>query len=406
MALDKITPLLDRHVDELVAKGIAKGQELVITRTLPPADGYSVRYQLAGFGERPFLKMNSNAYLGLGLDAAVLAAEARAAEDYGAGPGAVRFISGTYAPHVALEQALAAFHGREAAMVLSAAYASVMGVLPQFITEDTLVLSDALNHNSIINAIRLSRPAAKAVYRHLDMAELAAALAAHKGRVRRVCLVTDGIFSMRGDYAPLDRIMAICREHEADYPEGIITVVDDSHGVGAFGDSGRGTEEFTNSRADILIGTLGKAFGVNGGYVASNAGVIAYLRETCPFYIYSNPVTPGEAAAALKSLEIVDSEQGRQRLAHLRVLTKKLRDGLETLGLETLPGEHPIVPLMVRDTQQTTALVRHLFDHNILVTGLNYPVVPKGDEEIRLQVSAGHTAKDIDYLMDVLAARE
>jgi glycine C-acetyltransferase len=287
-------------------------------------------------------------------------------------------------------------------MVMSAAYATVMGVLPQLVTSATLVVSDALNHNCIITAIRLSQPADKAIYAHLDMKALEKILDTNKGQVKRVCVVTDGVFSMRGDHAPLDEIAAICKQHETEYEEGVITIVDDSHGVGALGRTGRGTEEYTHAQADILIATLGKALGVNGGYVVSNAPVIDYLRETASFYIYSNPITPAEAAAAIKSLQILDSAEGVELLAHLRKLGNKLRTALKDLGYETLMGDHPIVPLFIRDTEKTSALVEYLFDHNILVTGLNYPVVPKGDEEIRLQVSANQTEKDIDYLLDRL----
>jgi glycine C-acetyltransferase len=207
---------------------------------------------------------------------------------------------------------------------------------------------------------------------------------------------------MRGDHAPLDRIAATCRRHDTRYPDGVLIVVDDSHGVGAFGRTGRGTEEVTGARADVLIGTLGKAFGVNGGYVASNATVISYLRETAPFYVYSNPVTPGEAAAAIASLDLLDSPEGVERLDHLRRLAARLRAGIHGLGLETIEGEHPIVPLLIRDTRKTGALARHCFDQDVLVTGLTYPVVPQGEDEIRMQVSADQTARDIDEVVEVL----
>lgn len=402
MSLDKIESQLTKHLAELGSKGILKSKENVIAGIKSAEQGFSERYLLEGYGDRAFLRMNSNGYLGLALHPQVIAAEAKAAEQFGTGPGAVRFISGTFQPHVELEQKLAAFHRREAAMIMSSAYAAVMGVLPQFITEDTLVVSDALNHNCIINAIHLSRPKSKAVYPHLDMVELDRQLKNNKGKAKRVCVVTDGIFSMRGDHAPLDKIIEICNQHESDYEEGILSIVDDSHGVGAFGDTGRGTEEYTNTQADILIATLGKAFGVNGGYVVANAQVINYLRETAPFYIYSNSITPAEAAAAIKSLTILDSEEGRKLLEKLRNLIARLKAGLESLGFETISGDHPIVPILLRDTKKTSALVKHLFDNNILVTGLNYPVVPKGEEEIRLQISASQTAKDIDHLLEVL----
>jgi glycine C-acetyltransferase len=274
--------------------------------------------------------------------------------------------------------------------------------LPQLITGDTIVVSDELNHNSIINAIRLSRPAGKAIYSHLTMEELEGILEENIDRARRVVVVTDGIFSMRGDYAPLDAMVELCNKHESKYAEGIITVVDDSHGVGAFGKTGRGTEEYTRTRVDVLVATLGKALGVNGGYVVSTPTIIRYLRETAPFYIYSNPITPSEAAAAMKALEILDSPDGSGRLENMRKVTEHLEKGLKESGYETISSPHPIVPLMVRDTQQTARMVHYLFDKGILATGLNFPVVPKGDEEIRFQISASHTHKDIDYLINAL----
>jgi len=402
MSLKQIENILSDKLNDLKVKGTLKGEEKVITDIREAKDGFGPRYLLAGQGEKAFLRMNSNSYLGLSLSKDVISAEEEACRKLGTGPGAVRFISGTYAPHVELEKRLAHFHGRETAMVFSSAYSTVMGVLPQFITEETLVVSDELNHNCIINAIKLSKPAKKAIYHHLDMRGLERILKENTGQAKRAIVVTDGIFSMRGDYANLDKIAEICRRYEAGYEQGIITIVDDSHGIGAFGKTGRGVEEYTNTKADILVATLGKAMGVNGGYVVSSKTVIDYLRETAPFYIYSNPITPSEAAAALKSLEILDSPEGIKLLEKLRRLSAQFKEGLKQMGYETLPGEHPIVPLMVRDTKKTFQMVKYLFDNDILVTGLNYPVVPKGDEEIRFQVSASHTEKDIDSLIDVL----
>jgi glycine C-acetyltransferase len=232
-------------------------------------------------------------------------------------------------------------------------------------------------------------------------------LESFKGKVKRAVVITDGIFSMRGDHAPMDEIMALAQKHDDDYPENIVVVMDDSHGVGAFGESGRGTEEYTSSPPiDILVGTLGKAFGVNGGYVTSNATLIRFLRESAPFYIYSNPITPGEAQAALASLRLLDSPDGRKLLVHLRAMTRRFEEGLAALGMETIPGEHPVVPLMVRDTGRTRAMVDHLFANGVLATGLAYPVVPRGDEEIRFQVNADHTEGDIDRVLEILGSFE
>ncbi len=407
MPQDRLSRALEAHVEALEAKGTAKGAETVVRRVLPASAERGPRFLLEGAGEREFIRMNSNSYLGMGLRREVVEAEERATREFGAGPGAVRFISGTYAPHVALERRLAAFHGREAGMIFSSAYATMVGILAPLATDATIVISDELNHNCIINAIRLSRPLDKAVYPHLDVAALEREIERAKGRARRVLVITDGIFSMRGDHAPLDEIMTVARRHDADFEENVVVLADDSHGVGAFGETGRGTEEHTGSGpVDILVGTLGKAFGVNGGYVVSDRATIRFFRETAPMYIYSNPITVGEASAALAALELLDGDAGRGLLERLRTLTKRFERGLVELGFEIIPGEHPVVPLMVRDTARTRALVRHLHDNGVLATGLAYPVVPRGDEEIRFQVNADHTEADIDRVLEVLASHE
>jgi glycine C-acetyltransferase len=404
MPTHALVPLLAARLDEMARGGRLKGREGVIRAIVPAGAGHGPRYLIEG-EETPFLRMNSNGYLGMALRHEVEAAEGAAVERYGSGPGAVRFISGTFAPHVALEGRLASFHGRPAAMLFSSAYAAVMGLIPPLTTEKTAVISDALNHNCIINAIALARPAEKHIYKHLDMSDLERALDAASKSCARAIVVTDGIFSMRGDHAPLDKIMALVRRHDAAFAENAILVVDDSHGVGAFGATGRGTEEYTGSGpADVLVATLGKAFGVNGGYVVADEIVIRYLRETSPTYVYSNPITPAEAAAAQRAIDMVDSQEGMDRLAHLRTMTARFRAGLVRLGLETLPGEHPVVPLLLRDTARTSALVAHLRRNGILATGLAYPVVPKGDEEIRFQISADHTAADIDAALEAVAS--
>jgi glycine C-acetyltransferase len=403
MPTDRLRPILQARVEELRSSGRLKGAESVTLSVLPPANGKGPRFLVEGCGQQPFLRMNSNSYLGLSMNARVLAAEEEAVRRYGTGPGAVRFISGTWAPHVALERRLARFHDREAGMLFGSAYATVMGVLPQLITEQTAVISDALNHNCIINAIALARPAQKRIYRHLGLDELKAHLANVAGTCARAIVVTDGVFSMRGDHAPLDKLAALVREFDTMFPENVLLVVDDSHGVGAFGRTGRGTEEITGSGAvDVLVGTLGKAFGVNGGYVVASANIVGYLRETSPLYIYSNPITPAEAEAALVAIDRVDSVEGVAALHHLRAMTARFREGLTRLGWETVVGEHPVVPLLVRDSVRTARLVAHLRAQGILATGLNYPVVPKGEEEIRFQICADHTALDIDEALGAL----
>ncbi len=403
MPLDRLHAALDEHVAGLERAGTAKGAEAVVTEVIRARGDRGPRFRLAGHGDKEFLRMNSNSYLGLGLRDDVIAAEEEGSRRYGAGPGAVRFISGTYDAHTELEERLAAFHAREAAMIFSSAYATVVSTLVPLVSPGTVLISDELNHNCIINAMRLARPLDKVVYPHLDLEALEQALDRFAGEAERALVVTDGIFSMRGDHAPLDEIAALCRRHDAQYDEGVVLVVDDSHGVGAFGRTGRGVEEYTGAEGvDVLVGTLGKAFGVNGGYVATSASVVRFLRESSPMYIYSNPITPGEARAALRSLEIVDSPEGVALLDRLRALTRRFEEGLGRIGIETIPGEHPVVPLMIRDTQRTRDLVRYLFENGVLVTGLAYPVVPRGDEEIRAQVNADHTEGDIDHVLELL----
>ena len=403
MPHNRLEQLLETAVRRLKEAGTRKGAESVIRGVIPACDKKGTRYLLQGHADKAFLRMNSNSYLGMSFRQELIEAEESAARTFGSGPGAVRFIGGTWSPHIELEQRLAAFHQRQAAMIFSSAYATVMGILPPLISEDTAIISDELNHNCIINAIRLAKPAKRLIYDHLNMVQLEEHLKAASQNCRRAIIVTDGIFSMRGDHAPLARIMNLAREYDPEYPENVLVVVDDSHGVGALGTTGRGTEEYTAcGQADLLVATLGKAFGVNGGYVVGSRSMIDYLRETSPFYIYSNPITPGEAAAAVKAVDILDSPAGLELLGHLRAMTTRFEAGLKDLGFETIPGEHPIVPLMVRDTARTSALVAHLLEQSVLATGLNYPVVPRGDEEIRFQISADHTPADIDEALDVL----
>jgi len=403
MGLNNLEKVLSQTLKELKDEGRLKGKEYIITKVKRPEGNKGPRYFLKGKGEQEFIRMNSNSYLGMSLREEIIQEEEKVTKEYGVGPGAVRFISGTFEPHRELEKRLAKFHQRDDAMLFSSAYTTVVGILTPLITKDTIVISDELNHNCIINALRLARPKDKKIYRHLDMNELENKIKESIGQTKRLIIITDGIFSMRGDYAPLDVISILSQKYDREFPENILLVVDDSHGIGAYGKTGRGTEEYTDAKGvDILVGTLGKAFGVNGGYVTSNQTVITYLRETAPMYIYSNPISPAEASAALKSLEILDSKKGREILIHLHQMTKKFEKGLLNLDYEIIESDHPIVPLMVRDTRKTTDLVNYLIENGILATGLNYPVVPKGDEEIRFQISADHTPYDIDYALNVL----
>ncbi len=405
MSLSKIEGLISSELDALKASGAFKGNEMVITGVKRAHDNKGPRYLIEGCGDLEFIRMNSNGYLGMGLRPDVITAEELAVREFGVGPGAVRFISGTYKPHIELEQKLAEFHQKEASLIFSSAYTAVMSILVTLISKDTIVISDSLNHNCIINGVKLSQPKDKKIYKHNNMVELESTIKECIGNCKRILLVTDGIFSMRGDHAPLSAIADIAEKYEHEFEEGIITIVDDSHGVGAIGETGRGTLELTNeNRIDILIATLGKALGVNGGYLAATSKVIAYLKEKAPFYIYSNPITAAEAKAAAKALEVLDSSEGRKLLKYLRETIAYFRKSLIDIGYETIEGEHPVVPLMVRDTKNTVELVGYLKTNGILSTGLSYPIVPRGDEEIRFQICAAHTRYDIDCVLKVLKA--
>jgi glycine C-acetyltransferase len=404
MSVKNLNKALNQALDELKQKGTAKGKEMVITGVKRASGKNGPRYYIEGKGNKEFIKMNANSYLGMSLREDIIEAEEEAAREFGVGPGSVRFISGTYRAHVELEEKIAKFLDREAAMLFSSAYVTSMGVIVPLTTSETVFVSDELNHNCIIQSMRLSRPAGKFIYKHNDMVDCEAKLKESIGQGKRALVVTDGIFSMRGDNAPLDKLVEICKKYNSQFEEGVITIVDDSHGIGALGKTGRGTEQYLNTKVDILIGTLGKAFGVNGGFVASSATIIEYLRETAPMYVYSNPITVSESRAAMKAIEILDSPEGLKILDHLGKMTKRFETGLKDAGYETIEGPHPVVPLMVRDTKRTSELVKHLTENGVLATGLNFPVVPRGDEEIRFQVSASHTEADIDYVIGVLRA--
>ena len=402
MSIKRLNSVLKTAVDEFKARGTAKGKEMVVTAIKPATGTTGPRYFVEGYGDREFIRMNSNSYLGLSMRPELIEAEEAAVREFGTGPGAVRFISGTYKAHTELEEKLARFHEKEAAMLFSSAYVTSLGVLMPLASEKTVYVSDELNHNCIIQAMRLSRPQGKAIYRHNDMEDLEAKLKEWAGQAKRALVVTDGVFSMRGDHAPLQELVEICSKYESQFEEGLITIIDDSHGVGGFGPTGRGTEEYCGTEVDLIIGTLGKGFGVNGGYVVTSHEIVDYLRQTAPMYIYSNPITVSEARAASAALELLDSPKGLEILKHLQAMTKRFTTGLLECGYETIEGDHPVVPLMVRDTAQTAGLVQFLIDHGVLATGLNFPVVPKGDEEIRFQINADHKESDIDYVIDVL----
>jgi len=405
VSLAKLNAALTAEVETLQSEGRAKAAEHVIVGYEAPRGERGARYRLAGTEQR-FIRMNSNSYLSLSNHPLLVSAADEAARAFGVGPGAVRFIDGTFAPHVELERRVAAFVGRPAAKVFNSAYTANLGQALAIGSPRTFWIGDELNHNSIIRAMRIAGvpKANRAIYEHNDMDELARCLDEVPDGIDRVVVIFDGIFSMRGDFAPLDEINRYLAPHRERFPQGLVTVIDDSHGIGAYGPTGRGTEEHTRTQADIVVGTFGKAFGVNGGFVASSVAVIEAVRQKSDTYIYTNPLGAGDAAAALAALDLVDGDEGHARLAHLHARITQFRTGIERLGWESIPGPHPIVPLLVRDTARARALVQHFFAAGVLVAGLTFPVVPKGSETIRFQVNAAHTEADIAEVLSVLAS--
>jgi glycine C-acetyltransferase len=404
MSLEKLNVSLSAEVARLHEEGRTKAPERVIVGYVPAQAGRGPRYRLRD-SNRDFIRMNSNSYLSLSHHPALLEAADHAAREYGVGPGAVRFIDGTFRPHVELEQRIAEFVCRPAARIFNSAYTSVLGLALTVAGAETFWVGDELNHNCIIRAMRIANvpQAQRAIFKHNDAADLEHYLNRAPATTARVIVIFDGIFSMRGDNAPVDALVAVARRHEDRFRDGTITVMDDSHGIAAYGASGRGTEEHCRTRVDILVGTFGKAFGVNGGFVAGSSELIEAVRQKADTYIYTNPLGAADCVAAVKAVEIVDGQEGRTRLAHLKARTDQFRRGLESLGFESIPGPHPVVPLLVRDTDRVRVMVRGLYERGILAVGLTFPVVPRGDETIRFQVNAAHTEADID---EVLAALE
>ena len=404
MSLEHLNKALALELQALEEEGRTKQLERVITDYLPPAAERGPRYRLQG-SNKEFIRLNSNSYLSLSNHPALIKAADEATAAYGVGPGAVRFIDGTYRHHIELEQRIARFVDKPAAKIFNSAYTSNCGLALAISSKTTHWVGDQLNHNSIIRSMRIAGVPSenKSIFKHNDMSDLRRCLEEIDETADRVVVVFDGIFSMRGDFAPIDKIQETVDSHAKKFRDGIITVVDDSHGIGAYGKTGRGTPEHCGCSPDIVVGTFGKAFGVNGGFIAASATVVEAVRQKADTYIYTNPLSVADCAAASAALDVCDSEAGRERLAALKERTTQFRTGLDRLGLESIAGPHPVVPLMVRDTGKTRELVHELFESGILVVGLTFPVVPRGDESIRFQINTAHTKADIDYVLDVLA---
>jgi glycine C-acetyltransferase len=355
------------------------------------------RARMEGIGE--VIVLSSNNYLGLCNVPEVVAAGKAALDRFGAGTASVRFICGTFTVHRLLEQACARLVGTAASLSFVSCWNANEAVPGTLLGENDIVISDQLNHASIIDGIRLAKAITKcqtAVYRHADLTDLTEKLVAAKDRRVRM-VVTDGVFSMEGAIAKLPELADICRKHDA------VLVVDDSHATGVLGKTGRGTAEHFGmvGEVDIITSTLGKALGgAAGGFVASSANVCDYLTQRARPQLFSNALPPTVAASALASVEYL--EQHPERVEQLRQNTRYFRDQLLASGFKPIPGETPIVPVILGETAKAIEMSNQLLAEGVFVTGFGYPVVPQGQARIRCQVSAAHSRDDLDQALSAI----
>lgn len=379
---------LTAELDRLRAAGTYKQ----FNTLLSPQDAV---VRMEGRGE--VVVLSSNNYLGLANDPRVVRAGIEGLERYGAGTGSVRFICGTFQPHLELERELAELVGTEAALTYVSCWNANEALIPTLTDGNTVILSDALNHASLIDAIRLSKPARKAVYPHSDLDHLRRELAACDSGQRKL-IVTDGVFSMEGDLARLPDLLDLARQHDA------VLIVDDSHGTGVLGKTGRGTAEHFGvlGEVDILTSTLGKALGgAAGGFVAGSAALCDLLAQRSRPQLFSNALPPTVACSAREAVRVLRSEP--ERVERLREKTRYFRERLRELGYSPLEGEGAIVPIIVGDTAFSIRISRRLLEEGVFVTGFGYPVVPEGTARIRVQISAALQREHMDRALDAFA---
>jgi glycine C-acetyltransferase len=360
---------------------------------IPLTSGQGGRIRIAGDGDagRQVVNLSANNYLGLARHPAIVSAAKAALDEYGAGMASARFISGTHTLHTELEARLAAYLGKEAAILFCNGFAANLGLFEALLGPEDAIVSDALNHASIIDGMRLCK-ARRYRFASSDMNELEQRLReARQAGSRFVLIATDGVFSMDGFLADLPAIVALAETH------GAIVVVDDCHAVGIVGPQGRGTAHHFGvvDGVHIVTGTFGKAFGgMMGGYIAGPRDVIELLRQRSRPYVFSNALPPADAAAALTALNIVEMADPLRR--NLAEKTAYWRAGLEGLGFDLLPGNHPIVPVMVGDEALSQQMAEELLAEGVRVVGLQFPVVPVGEARIRTQVSSALDSLDLD----------
>ncbi|GAB3315990.1 PLP-dependent aspartate aminotransferase family protein [Haliea atlantica] len=372
---------LAAQLEEIEAAGLTRHERLIDT----PQGAH------VGVAGRDLLNLCANNYLGLAQHPEVNRAAAEGLARWGYGMASVRFICGTQTLHRQLEERLSAFLGMQDTILYPSCFDANGGLFETLLGEEDAVISDALNHASIIDGIRLCK-AKRFRYRNSDMADLEAQLqAADAAGARFKLITTDGVFSMDGYIARLDDICDLAERYDA------LVHVDDCHATGFLGATGRGTHELRGcmERVDVLTGTLGKALGgASGGFTAARQEIVALLRQRSRPYLFSNTVAPPVVAGALRAVELVEEEPAlRQRLTEN---TRRFRAGLEDLGFELLPGEHPIVPVMLHDAALAARFAREMLEEGVYVVAFAYPVVPRGQARIRTQMSAALSGSDID----------
>ncbi len=378
-------------LDQIRADGFHKSERVIATpqsSAIGLADGSQV------------LNFCANNYLGLANDARLIAAAKDGLDRDGFGMASVRFICGTQTVHKQLESALAAFLGTEDSILYSSCFDANGGLFETLLGEEDAIISDELNHASIIDGVRLSK-ARRYRYKNNDLADLEAKLReADAGGARYKLIATDGVFSMDGIIADLKGICDLADRYNA------LVMVDDSHAVGFIGAHGRGTPEHCGvaQRVDIITGTLGKALGgASGGYVAAKKEVIELLRQRSRPYLFSNTLAPSIAAASLAVLELIASDEGANLRARVQANGAHFRREMSALGFTLVPGEHPIIPVMLGDAQVASTMADALLNEGVYVIGFSYPVVPKGRARIRTQMSAAHTPEQVERAVAAFA---
>jgi glycine C-acetyltransferase len=379
---------LQTEISEIQKAGLYKRERLIAT---PQNARIGLR------GTQPVLNLCANNYLGLADHPEVLAAAHEALDRWGFGLASVRFICGTQEIHKQLEERLSEFLGTEDTILYGSCFDANGGLFEVLLDERDAVISDALNHASVIDGIRLCK-ARRLRYANRDLEELEARLK-EAADARRILIATDGVFSMDGYLAPLDGICDLAEKY------GALVMVDDSHAVGFIGPTGRGTPEHcgVTDRVDVITGTLGKALGgATGGYASGRSEIIELLRQRSRPYLFSNSVAPPVVAASLKVLDLLE-ESGDLRV-RLRDNATRFRGAMTEAGFDVLPGEHPIVPIMYGEANAAAAAAERLLELGLYVIAFSYPVVPRGKARIRTQLSAAHTTEDVDFAVECFNA--